>query len=94
MVSGFQNFIRELATSSGRLSGEKMEGLITYLGFMGVIVILTKALFQVRRANGIEVEKSVETPVENAKPGQGYWDYLLVTGVGALVLIVIFLTSI
>ena len=71
-----------------------MEVIITYLSFMGVIVVLTGIVFQVRGDNRVEVEKSVDRPVEQAVAGQGYWDYLLVTGLGALVLIVIFLTSI
>ena len=71
-----------------------MEGIITYLSFMGVIVVLTGIVFQFRGDNRVEVEKTVDRSVEQAVPGQGYWDYLLVTGLGALVLIVIFLTSI
>jgi len=78
----------------GNQGGGKMEGIITYLGFMGVIVVLTRIIFQVRGDNRIEVKKTVARPAEQAVPGQGYWDYLLVTGLGALVLIVIFLTSI
>ena len=70
-----------------------MEVIITYLSFMGVIIVLTGIVFQVRGDNRVEVEKSVDRPVEQVVPGQGYWDYLLLTGLGALVLIVNFLTS-
>jgi len=70
-----------------------MEGIITYLSFMGVIVVFTSIIFQIRSDNSVEVERSVDRPVEQVGPAQGYWDYLLVTGLGALVLIVIFLTS-
>jgi hypothetical protein len=71
-----------------------MEGIITYLSFMGVIIVFTRIIFQIRSDSTIEVKKSVGRPVEHAIPGQGYWDYLLVTGIGALVLIAIFLTNI
>ena len=71
-----------------------MEGIITYLIFMGAIVVLTWIVFQIRGDNRIEVGKSVDRPVEQAVPGQVYWDYLLLTGLGALVLIASFLTSI
>jgi hypothetical protein len=71
-----------------------MEGIITYLSFMGVIIVFTRIIFQIRSDSTIEVKKSVDRPAEQAIPGQGYWDYLLVTGMGAIVLIVIFLTNI
>ena len=73
---------------------KKMEGIITYLTFTGATILVTKIVFQIRGGIGIGVEKSVEAPAEYIEPEQGFWDYLLVTGVGVLVLLVIFLTSI
>ncbi|MFA9419148.1 MAG: hypothetical protein ACERLB_03270 [Gammaproteobacteria bacterium] len=70
-----------------------MEQIINYLAFMVVIVIVTIFLFELPGSNRT-VEKSGKTHILQAEPGQGYWDYLLVAGMGILLLLEIFLINI
>ncbi len=71
-----------------------MEEIINYLAFMVVVVVFTIIFFELPGGNRIEVEKSRKTHISQAAPGQGYWDYLLVAGMGILLLLEIFLINI
>jgi len=71
-----------------------MEEIINYLGFMTVAVIVTIILFELPGGNRIEVEKSGKTHITQATLAQGFWDYLLVAGMGILLLLEIFLINI
>jgi hypothetical protein len=71
-----------------------MEEIINYLAFMVVVVVVTILLFELPGGNRIEVEQSGKTLIPQVEPGQGYWDYLLVAGMGILLLLEIFLINI
>jgi hypothetical protein len=70
-----------------------MEQVINYLAFMVVVVVVTIILFELPGASRIEVEKPGKTHTPLASPGQGHWDYLLVAGMGILLLLEIFLIN-
>ena len=72
----------------------EMEEIINYLAFMVVVVVVTILLFELPSGNRIEVEKSGKTHIPQVEAGQGYWDYLLVAGMGILLLLEIFLINI
>ncbi len=61
---------------------------------MVIVVVVTIILFELPGGSRIEVEKPGKTHTPQAAPGQGYWDYLLVTGMGILLLMEIFLINI
>ena len=71
----------------------EMEQIINYLAFMVVVVVVTIILFELPGGNRT-VEKSGKTHIPQVGPGQGYWDYLLVAGMGILLLLEIFLIKI
>ena len=73
---------------------DEMEQIVNYLAFMTVVVVVTIILFELPGASRIEVEKSGKSHIPQAAPGQGYWDYLLVAGMGILLLLEIFLINI
>jgi len=77
-----------------------MDGIINYLAFIVVVVIVVVVvvfsilLFELPGGNRFEVEKSGQTHIPLVEPGQGYWDYALVAGMGIVLLLEIFLINI
>ena len=61
---------------------------------MVVVVVVTIIIFELPGASRIEVENPEKTHTLQAVPGQGYWEYLLVAGMGILLLLEIFLINI
>ena len=72
----------------------EMEEIINYLTFMVVVVVVTIILFELPSGSRMEVEKRGKTHTSEMEPGRGYWDYLLVSGMGILLLLEIFLINI
>ena len=70
---------------------KEMAEIINYLAFMTVVVISTIILFGLPSSSRQQVENPNETQPRYAKSVKGYWDYLLVLGMGVLVLLEIFL---
>lgn len=70
-----------------------MEQVINYLAFMTVVVVVTIILFELPGTSRIEVENPGKTHIPQAAPAQGYWDYVLVAGMGILLLLEIFLIN-
>jgi len=71
-----------------------MEEVINYLAFMTVIVVVTIILFELPSGSRSKVESSGKSHIQQIEPGQGYWDYALVSGMGILLLLEIFLINI
>ena len=60
---------------------------------MVVVVIVTIIFFELPGGSRVEVEKPGKSHIPQAAPGQGYWDYLLVAGMGILLLLEILLIN-
>jgi hypothetical protein len=73
---------------------DEMEQVINYFAFMVVVVVVTIILFELPGGSRIEVGKPGKTHIPQAAPAQGYWDYVLVAGMGILLLLEIFLINI
>ncbi len=71
-----------------------MEEIINYLAFMVVVVVVAIIFFELPSGSRMEVEKRRKTHTPEMESGRGYWDYLLVSGMGILLLLEIFLINI
>jgi hypothetical protein len=79
-------------TEAAGLQVLEMEGLITYLIFMGIVVVTMTVFFAYPGNPGIEPLKPQRADSRQRDTVRDYWDYFLVCSMGAVLLAFIFLS--